>query len=709
MKKFTFFIMMLVMCATTTFAQTAITSLDDVKTGKIYWFQNRYLTNLGYASSLYYPGVDGWNDYLWSSAGWLEADDPQDPNEHFAFVEYEGKFYLYSVGADNFVTYKDDGAHITAIPTSFVTVQANTVGDVNYPWCIAFDGDKLIGQYYYTGYEYSGYLYCSGNDTADELYAWQIYEIGDLTNAEELTERLASAMNEGDKLQKEACDNLLYKIEEAEEYLSELNYLASGGGKVELQVTDETAGNYIWSNEPELSEGPIEGLIDNDVNTFFHSRWNETAESVHWLQIDLENEIQNFSFTYTTRTNFESGLDYPDAIEVQGSNDGHSFETIAVFDNNLPHTNATPWESGNIYADKAYKHLRFVVTASRVYFHMSEFAIYRTAYVSVDEAYKQYEKYITKLAESTAAARTFWEAHSDASATTDEYNAYIDEVEELLDIVKGLISGEPDDKTVEYISYVEEILAIQGVGYPGEAPRAAYQTLIDVAKANPTTQARFDLEDAFADYIKTDDITLPTNGEKYTLTFITYSGRWNYLNYDGDYALSMVRDTLTTEGLPLPESAAFTCVDNGDGTFDFMTADGKYFTTPGGSTASGSRTGISDTPTCFVIEKMHPNSVCEADVTDWWLFGLVALNNAGVYMAPNSSGKTFYVTSLPYLMSSWTSAMYIRAWTTDDGTNGIEDITVESTVKGIYDLQGRKVENPSAGIYIVNGKKTFVK
>jgi hypothetical protein len=30
-------------------------------------------------------------------------------------------------------------------------------------------------------------------------------------------------------------------------------------------------------------------------------------------------------------------------------------------------------------------------------------------------------------------------------------------------------------------------------------------------------------------------------------------------------------------------------------------------------------------------------------------------------------------------------------------------------VKGIYDLQGRKVENPTQGIYIVDGEKVFVK
>ena len=36
---------------------------------------------------------------------------------------------------------------------------------------------------------------------------------------------------------------------------------------------------------------------------------------------------------------------------------------------------------------------------------------------------------------------------------------------------------------------------------------------------------------------------------------------------------------------------------------------------------------------------------------------------------------------------------------------GIEDINAENkNVKTIYDLQGRRVENPTNGIYIVNGK-----
>jgi hypothetical protein len=45
-----------------------------------------------------------------------------------------------------------------------------------------------------------------------------------------------------------------------------------------------------------------------------------------------------------------------------------------------------------------------------------------------------------------------------------------------------------------------------------------------------------------------------------------------------------------------------------------------------------------------------------------------------------------------------------------DGTTGVEEVKAESgKVKGIYDLQGREIKTPAKGIYIINGKKTFVK
>ena len=89
MKKITLFIMMLVMCATTTFAQTAITSAEDVKPGKIYWFHNLYMAgyeSYGYSSSLIFPDHEDYNNMLWCSAYWTGENDTTDPNQQFAFV-----------------------------------------------------------------------------------------------------------------------------------------------------------------------------------------------------------------------------------------------------------------------------------------------------------------------------------------------------------------------------------------------------------------------------------------------------------------------------------------------------------------------------------------------------------------------------------------------------------------------------------------------
>lgn len=45
-----------------------------------------------------------------------------------------------------------------------------------------------------------------------------------------------------------------------------------------------------------------------------------------------------------------------------------------------------------------------------------------------------------------------------------------------------------------------------------------------------------------------------------------------------------------------------------------------------------------------------------------------------------------------------------------DSTTGIDEVKVENgEVKGIYDLQGRKVENPTKGLYIIDGKKILIK
>ncbi len=63
----------------------------------------------------------------------------------------------------------------------------------------------------------------------------------------------------------------------------------------------------------------------------------------------------------------------------------------------------------------------------------------------------------------------------------------------------------------------------------------------------------------------------------------------------------------------------------------------------------------------------------------------------------------------PYQSIS-SSAIRNRVAGEEDGTTGINDTQLaQDKQQTVYDLQGRPVENPTKGIYIVNGKKTIIK
>ena len=84
-------------------------------------------------------------------------------------------------------------------------------------------------------------------------------------------------------------------------------------------------------------------------------------------------------------------------------------------------------------------------------------------------------------------------------------------------------------------------------------------------------------------------------------------------------------------------------------------------------------------------------------------FGMALKNQQNNTAWLNNSHKAY----LPKQMGSNAASYSFRF---DNGSTVIEEVKAESgKVKAIYDLQGRIVENPSKGIYIINGKKVFVK
>lgn len=95
-----------------------------------------------------------------------------------------------------------------------------------------------------------------------------------------------------------------------------------------------------------------------------------------------------------------------------------------------------------------------------------------------------------------------------------------------------------------------------------------------------------------------------------------------------------------------------------------------------------------------------------AGANDYYVLG--GKNGAGFYKLSNTSGTIG--ANKAYLTYSGGGAAAARGYFLFDEATGIEMPTAESNdFDGtVYDLQGRRVVNPTKGLYIVNGKKVFI-
>ena len=73
--------------------------------------------------------------------------------------------------------------------------------------------------------------------------------------------------------------------------------------------------------------------------------------------------------------------------------------------------------------------------------------------------------------------------------------------------------------------------------------------------------------------------------------------------------------------------------------------------------------------------------------------------------------SSLLVASFVFSMSLITLLLFFASSQAPREIDYQEDSEIKEVFKetGIYDLQGRKAENPTTGIYIINGKKMLVK
>ena len=357
MKKFTLLFSLLLTCLLGAKAQTVITDAANLVDGTIYTLQLTEHTN--------HPGV-----FLTSSSEKITTNKnagefkPWETANQFMFKTVNNSVYLYSVSQAKYLkdnnTWQAEASNASALTISTGTAQTNTL-------------------FFQIG---SNYINANGEGNIT-ISGWKTQDKGNNFTVKAWTEaELAEAQAE-------------YKAQQAE-------YEAQQALKAKLNASRTKAGNmayYVYqrdalctdasaytSNYKESSEGSYEGLIDGNLNTYFHSAWSGTTTADHYLQIQADMSAQDAVRFLFRKRNGTNHVNRPTDILVQGSTDGETFEDITEITDGLPVTKddtTDPYYCSpalNV-SEKNYQYIRFTVKATNsgaannghVFFTFSEF------------------------------------------------------------------------------------------------------------------------------------------------------------------------------------------------------------------------------------------------------------------------------------------------------------------------------------------------
>lgn len=135
-----------------------------------------------------------------------------------------------------------------------------------------------------------------------------------------------------------------------------------------LEVPITLTVDMLSGNATEPSEGSLAALVDDNINTYYHTIWSGTSPggAPHHLQINMsELPLKSLRIEYDGRNNGNGAGDVKRAA-IYGSDNGTTWTLMGKENYTLPAgrgKHAEPLE--NIQADKSYKYIRFIPEARR--------------------------------------------------------------------------------------------------------------------------------------------------------------------------------------------------------------------------------------------------------------------------------------------------------------------------------------------------------
>lgn len=206
----------------------------------------------------------------------------------------------------------------------------------------------------YTQVRYAVYNQLDLNDDLYDLYP----------QGTEIQDKISSPINE-EVLAKEVLANMPY-------------------GYHDGLITDVS---QLSTNALEPTQGSLEGLIDADRSTFFHSTWTQTTtDRYHYLQVDLRDTYRLLALKYSKRLG-HSSEHHPKTIHIYATNQSED----EVWDDLGTQTCTYEYDdnrTGVLMLDlgKEYRYIRLVVEETfynRKYFYWGELHAYSIDYTNV--------------------------------------------------------------------------------------------------------------------------------------------------------------------------------------------------------------------------------------------------------------------------------------------------------------------------------------
>ncbi|MBO7290725.1 MAG: M60 family metallopeptidase [Bacteroidaceae bacterium] len=432
-------------------------------------------------------------------------------------------------------------------------------------------------------------------------------------------------------------------------------------GNVDLQINNPSDAYYISTNADHNTGGGrkdgdgIAALVDDNENTYFHTRWEGTAvNEPHYIQVYLDKNVtaKEFVFSYKPR----NGSPAPTAMTVYGSNDANSFsDVLTTIESGLPAHNSGNKYSSERIETKGYRYLRFTVTSSdgpgnetysgQYFFGMLEFDL---------ELFSDLTFAVNGLYSEVVSKELFESTYFTTEASNSIYETGIASMGTDVPLV-----------TVELLdAQIADQMAAKEALYAAKLSAESYTLAVtDVGYA--TLYLGF-------------NAIIPAGVEAYYVDGI---------NMRGNADMVQISNVLPAETGVIIKAAK-----------------GKYtFKYSNKSVAAIENNMLKGTLEDTLINKKagHTYYVL-ANKSGIGFYEAIYNGNSNQFS--NAANKAYLC--VPSTMGA--ASFYGFDW---GGTTGIDEVKGENgEVKAIYDLTGRRVEAITApGIYIVNGKKVLVK